>query len=243
MAYSYSDLTTDIRNYTEVDSNVFTAAIINGFLRNAEHRINLDCPMDSDRVQAEAQFATDFNSITMPQALLFVRGIQVYDSTSATTGEGVWLERRDQTFISEYVGELTGTEGGSAGQDTTGLPKYYSMFGGATTGTSTATSGAIYVAPTPDQNYKYIIHYNAVPTGLETNTGGTYISNYFPQGLLYACLAEAFLYLKGPTDMLTLYENRYKTELQKFAAMQIGRRRRDDYTDGTIRIPIESPPQ
>ena len=243
MAYSYSDLTTDIRNYTEVDSNVFTAAIINGFLRNAEHRINLDCPMDSDRIQSEAQFATDFNSITMPTGLLFVRGIQVYDSTSATTGEGVWLERRDQTFISEYVGELTGTEGGVAAQDTTGLPKYYSMFGGATTGTSTATSGAVYVAPTPDKNYKYIIHYNAMPTGLETNTSGTYVSNYFPQGLLYACLVEAFMFLKGPTDMLTLYENRYKTELQKFAAMQVGRRRRDDYTDGTIRIPIESPPQ
>jgi len=209
MAYSYSDLTTDIRNYTEVDSNVFTAAIINGFLRNSEHRINLDLPMDSDRLQAEAQFATDFNSITMPTGLLFVRGIQVYDSTSATTGEGVWLERRDQTFISEYVGELTGTAGGVAAQDTTGLPKYYSMYGGATTGTSTATSGAVYVAPTPDKNYKYIIHYNAMPTGLETNTGGTYVSNYFPQGLLYACLCEAFTFLKGPTDMLTLYEQKY----------------------------------
>ena len=243
MAYSYSDLTTDIRNYTEVDSNVFTAAIINGFLRNAEHRINLDCPMDSDRIQSEAQFATDFNSITMPTGLLFVRGIQVYDSTSATTGEGVWLERRDQTFISEYIGELTGTSGGTAAQDVTGLPKYYAMFGGATTGTNTATSGAIYVAPTPDKNYKYIIHYNAMPTGLETNTSGTYVSNYFPQGLLYACLVEAFSFLKGPTDMLTLYEQKYKTELQKFAAMQIGRRRRDDYTDGTLRIPIESPPQ
>ena len=243
MAYSYSDLTTDIRNYTEVDANVLTAAVINGFLRNSEHRINLDCPMDSDRLQAEAQFATDFNSITMPVGLLFVRGIQVYDSTTATTGEGVWLERRDQTFISEYIGELTGTEGGVAAQDTTGLPKYYSMFGGATTGTSTATSGAVYVAPTPDKNYKYIIHYNAMPTGLETNTSGTYISNYFPQGLLYACLVEAFSFLKGPTDMLTLYEQKYKTELQKFAAMQIGRRRRDDYTDGKIRIPIESAPQ
>ena len=241
--YTYANLTTDIRNYTEVDANVFTAAVINRFLENAEHRINLDIPMDSDRIRAEAQFATDFNSITMPTGLLFVRGIQVYDSTSATTGEGVWLERRDQTFISEYVGELTGTEGGTAAQDTTGLPKYYSMYGGATTGTNTATSGAIYVAPTPDQNYKYIIYYNAQPTGLETNTGGTYVSNYFPQGLLYACLVEAFMFLKGPTDMLTLYENRYKTELQKFAAMQVGRRRRDDYTDGTIRIPIESPPQ
>jgi len=43
--------------------------------------------------------------------------------------------------------------------------------------------------------------------------------------------------------MLTLYDGKYKQELQKFAAMQIGRRRRDDYTDGTIRIPIESPSQ
>ena len=243
MAYSYSDLTTDIRNYTEVDSNVFTAAIINGFLRNAEHRINLDCPMDSDRFQDQAQFATDFNSITMPAGLLFVRGIQVFDSTTATTGEGVWLERRDQTFISEYVGELTGTEGGTAAQDTTGLPKYYSMYGGATTGTTSATSGAIYVAPTPDKNYQYIIHYNTMQSGLETATAGTYVSNYFPQGLLYACLVEAYGFLKGPTDMLTLYEQKYKTELQKFAAMQIGRRRRDDYTDGTLRIPIESAPQ
>ena len=241
--YTYANLTTDIRNYTEVDANVFTAAVINRFLENAEHRINLDIPMDSDRVQDEAQFATDFNSITVPTKALFIRGVQVFDSTSVTTGEGVWLERRDQTFISEYVGELTGTEGGTAAQDTTGLPKYYSMYGGATTGTSTATSGAVYVAPTPDKNYQYIIHYNVMPTGLETNTGGTYVSNYFPQGLLYACLVEAFMFLKGPTDMLTLYENRYKTELQKFAAMQVGRRRRDDYTDGTIRIPIESPPQ
>ena len=159
MAYSYSDLTTDIRNYTEVDSNVFTAAIINGFLRNAEHRINLDCPMDSDRIQSQAQFAQNFNSITVPTKALFIRGVQVFNSTTATTDQGFWLERRDQTFISEYVGELTGTEGGTAAQDTTGLPKYYSMFGGATTGTSSATSGAIYVAPTPNANYQYIIHF------------------------------------------------------------------------------------
>ena len=71
----------------------------------------------------------------------------------------------------------------------------------------------------------------------------SYISLNFPQGLLYCCLAEAYGYLKGPMDMLTLYENKYKQEIEKFAAMQIGRRRRDDYTDGTVRIPIESPPQ
>jgi len=242
MAYSYSDLTTDIRNYTEVDANVFTAAIINGFLRNAEHRINLDCPMDSDREEYYGSVATDVNTVRVPAGFLFVRGVQVFDSTTSRTGEGVWLERRDQTFLSEYVGKLTGTEGGSTGQDTTGLPKYYAMFGGAT-GLTDTTSGSIVMAPTPNANYLINIYGNAMPTGLETNTSGTYVSNYFPQGLLYACLVEAYGFLKGPTDMLTLYESKYKTELQKFAAMQIGRRRRDDYTDGTIRIPIESAPQ
>ena len=241
-SYSLSDLETHIRNYTEVDSNVFTGAILGRFIENAEYRIAYDLPMDSDRAQAQAQFATDTNSINMPAGCLFVRAIQVFPSTTASTAQGTYLERRDQTFIQEYVGELTGDEGSQTGQDTTGLPKYYSMFGGAT-GTTSSTSGGIYVAPTPDANYQYIIHYNKIPPGLETQTSGTYVSRYFPHGLLYCCLTEAYSYLKGPADMLTLYEQKYKQELQKFAAMQIGRRRRDDYTDGTIRIPIQSPPQ
>ena len=244
--YTYSTLVTAIRDYTEVDANVFTETIVDGFIMAAQHRINLDCPMDSDRVLEQGQLATDNNSITMPVGTLFVRGIKVFNSTANTTGPGQWLERRDQTFISEYVDELTGTAGGVENTDVTGLPKYYSMFGGATTGASTATSGAVYLAPTPDKNYQYIIHYNTMPVGLGSGNDGnssTYLSNYFPQGLLYACLTEAFSFLKGPTDMLTLYDKKYTQELQKFAAMQIGRRRRDDYTDGTIRIPIESAPQ
>ena len=242
MAYSYSDLTTDIRNYTEVDSNVFTAAIINSFLRNAEHRINLDIPMDSDRFVDQGTMATDVDNIRVPAGTLFVRGVEVFNAANSTE-KGTWLERRDQTFLSEYVGRLTGPEGSTtSGADVTGKPKYYSMFGGAT-GLTDTTSGSIYLAPTPDANYIFRIYYNKMPPGLETNTSGTYVSDYFPQGLLYACLCEAYSFLKGPTDMLTLYEQKYKQELQKFASLQIGRRRRDDYTDGTIRIPIESPPQ
>ena len=50
---------------------------------------------------------------------------------------------------------------------------------------------------------------------LVTKTSGTYISQYFPQGLLYATLVEAYGFLKGPMDMLTLYENKYKQEVAK----------------------------
>jgi hypothetical protein len=94
-------------------------------------------------------------------------------------------------------------------------------------------------APVPDQTYKFRVHYNAAPALLENNDTN-YISLNFPNGLLYCCLSEAYAFLKGPIDMLTLYENKYKQEVQKFANEQVGRRRRDDYTDGAIRIPITS---
>ena len=240
--YTLSALEADIRNYTEVDSTVFTGALLTRFIENAEFRINNDLPMDSDRFVDEGTMAADVDNIRVPAGTLFVRGIEVFNATN-TTEKGTWLQKRDQTFLSEYVGRLTGPEGSTtSGADVTGKPKYYSMFGGAT-GTTDTTSGSVYLAPTPDVNYIFRLYFNKMPSGLETATSGTYISRYFPQGLLYACLVEAYGFLKGPADMLTLYEQKYKQELQTFASMQIGRRRRDDYTDGTIRIPIESPPQ
>ena len=240
--YTLSALEADIRSYTEVDSTVFSGATLGRFIENAEYRINLDIPMDSAREEYQGTLAADVNTVRVPAGYMFVRGVEVFNSTSSRTGPATWLQKRDRTFINEYVGQLTGPEGGSTGQDTTGLPKYYAMFGGAT-GLTDTTSGNIIMAPTPDANYLINIHGNVIPTGLGTNTSGTYISKYFPQGLLYASLVEAYGFLKGPMDMLTLYEQKYKQELSKFASMQIGRRRRDDYTDGTIRIPIESPPQ
>jgi hypothetical protein len=238
--YTYANLTTDIRNYTEVDANVFTAAVINRFLENAEFRILYDLPMDSDRKMATGNFALDDNTINVEAGALFVRAVEVFDSTSVVTGNSTFLQKKDVTYLREYVSKLTGPQGGLTGQDVTGKPKYYAMFGGAT-GLTDTTSGGLLLAPTPDATYAFRLYYNAKPTGLETNTSGTYISRYFPQGLLYATLVEAFGYLKGPMDMLTLYENKYKQEVQKFAGVQLGRRRRDDYTDGTVRIPVKSP--
>ena len=245
--YTLSALEADIRSYTEVDSNVFTGAILGRFIENAEFRIFYDVPSDSNRFVSEGNLAVDDNTINVPgkgskglTGTVFVRGVEVFNSTSASTGPGTWLQKKVQTYLSEYVDRLTGTEGGQPDQDVTGFPKYYAMFGGATA-VSDTTSGGLYIAPTPDANYMYRIYYDMVPQTLVTKTSGTYLSQYFPQGLLYATLVEAFGYLKGPMDMLTLYENKYKQEVQKFGGVQIGRRRRDDYTDGTVRIPIKSP--
>ena len=238
--YTLSALESDIRSYTEVDSNVLTGAILSRFIENAENRILYDLPMDSDRKMATGNFAVDDNTINNPAGALFVRAVEVFDSTSVVTGNSVFLQKKDQTYLREYVAKLTGPEGGLTAQDVTGQPKYYAMFGGATALTD-STSGGLLLAPTPDTTYAFRIYYNAMPTSLVTKTSGTYVSQYFPQGLLYATLVEAYGFLKGPMDMLTLYENKYKTEVQKFAGVQLGRRRRDDYTDGTVRIPVKSP--
>ena len=241
--YDYTTLKQAIMDYTEVSSDVFTTTVLDGFIMSAEMRIYQELPMDSARFVQEGTLAADDNTINSPAGALFIRGVEVFNSTSATTGNGTWLEKKDQTYLSEYTDRLTGPEGDRTAQDVTGFPKYYAMFGGADNTTDTS-SGGMYIAPTPDANYKFRIYYNKMPNGLGSGTGynnNTYLSTYFPQGLLYACLVEAFGFLKGPMDMLTLYEQKYKNAIQQFAGMQLGRRRRDDYTDGTVRIPVKSP--
>jgi len=229
---SASGLKTQIKSYTETDSNVLTDAVLENIILNAQYRIMRDVPIDADRKQAKNRFVAGQQTMNCPAGCLFTRGIQVYTSTDGTTisGANSWLEKKDQTYLNEYI----------AANTSTGTPKYYAQFGGAT-GTTDTTSGKYMFAPVPSTTYAFQVHFNAMPTSLVTNTSGTYISKNFPNGLLYACLIEAYGYLKGPIDMLTMYEQKYNNVIQKFAAEQIGRRRRDDYTDGTIRIPIESP--
>ena len=242
MSYSlsYANLTTAVRDYTETDSNVLTQTLIDQMIANAEQRIWLDIPIDAYRKTSEGNLAIDDNTINVPAGCVFVRGVKVFNSTSVSTGSGEWLQKKDQPYLTEYVDRLTGPSGGKTAQDVTGFPKYYAMFGGATAMSDT-TSGGLYIAPTPDATYMFRIYYDLMPTQLSSATATTYLTNYFPQGLLYATLVEAYGFLKGPMDMLTLYENKYKQEVQKFGGVQIGRRRRDDYTDGTVRIPVNSP--
>ena len=227
---SASGLKTQIRSYTETDSNVLTDAVLENIILNAQYRIFRDVPIDADRKQQTGNLVTGQETINAPAGAVFIRGIQVYDSTSATTGANVWLEKKDVTYLQQYV---SSTESAKRGQ-----PKYYAMFGGAT-GESDTTSGRMMFAPVPDTTYKFRVHFNVAPALLEGDNTN-YISLNFPNGLLYCCLSEAYGFLKGPIDMLTLYENKYKQEVQKFANEQVGRRRRDDYTDGAVRIPVNS---
>ena len=224
---SYSDLVTQIRSYSEVDSNVLTTAVLENIILNAQYRIMRDIPIDADRKIAQDNLVASQEHANLPAGALFVRAVEVADSTSDFNNP-IFLQKRDVTFLDEFNGARA-----------TGRPKYYAMKGGATGNTNT-TSGAILLSPIPDATYVFKFHYNAMPATLESSNTTNFISLNFPNGLLYAVLVETYGYLKGPADMLQLYEQKYKEEAQKFALEQTGRRRRDDYTDGTIRTKIDS---
>ena len=99
--YNYANLVTAIRNWTEVDSNVLTTAILNEIIEQAEYRLMRDCPIDADRKQQEGNLVTGQQYINCPAGCLFTRGIQVYTSTSVITGANTWLQKKDQTFLNE----------------------------------------------------------------------------------------------------------------------------------------------
>ena len=224
---SYSDLVTKIRSYSEVDSNVLTTAVLENIILNAQYRIMRDVPIDADRKIAQDNLVANQEHANVPAGALVIRAVEVADSTAAFNNP-IFLEKRDVTFLDEFNGARV-----------TGRPKYYAMKGGATGNTNT-TSGAILLSPIPNATYVFKFHYNAMPATLESSNTTNFISINFPNGLLYACLVETYGFLKGPADMLQFYDGKYKEEIQKFANEQVGRRRRDDYTDGTVRIPVAS---
>ena len=225
--FTYSTLTTAIQNYTEVGTSVLSSTITDQFIDNSELRILREIPIDADRKEMLGNLTASKDNVYAPAGTLFVRNLQVYTSTTAATGANSFLIKKDISYLREY----------DAAETTTGTPKYYAMSGGAE-GTGATSSGRITIVPTPSSAFMYKIHYNARPVGLSSANTTTYLSLNFGNGLLYACLVEAFSYLKGPQDMLQLYEQKYQTEVQKFGAEQLGRRRRDDYTDGEPRIPV-----
>ena len=161
---SYSGLVTQIRNYTETDSNVLTTDILENIILNAQSRISQDVPIDADRHMQEGNLVTDKNSIFAPAGAIFTRGIEVFDSTTASTGTLRWLIKKDVTWLAEYIEDLTG----SGGADVTGMPKYYAMFGGAT-GDGSSNSGGYMLAPTPDANYYFRVHYDKRPATLTSD--------------------------------------------------------------------------
>jgi len=213
---TYDELKTKIRDYTEVGSTVLSDTIINGIIEDAEFRIFRDVDSDNNRRYATANLVVNTRFIQTPDNALVVRSAQIVDSDGTSSANNRdFLQWRDTSFMSEFNN-----------LETTGVPKYYSWW----------DKNHLVFAPTPDATYTIQLNYILKDAGLSSTNTTTYLSLNFPNGLLYACLVEAYGFLKGPQDLLQLYEQKYKQVVEGFSIEQMGRRRRDEYQSGVPRI-------
>ena len=219
MAYTFLNLKTDVRDYTEVDSTVLTDAILTTMAKNAENRIYRESDSDDNRFYATSTLSVGNRYVTIPSDLRIIRYVQLKDSNN----KQVFLEKKDTSYMAEFYN----TPG--RGQ---GITKYYANW----------DANFWVVAPTPNAAFEITLAYIKQPSTITTSDSTTtYLSNKYQDLLLYATLAEAYGYLKGPADMLQYYEASYKRALATYSIEQQGRRRRDEWQDGTIRTPIQSP--
>jgi hypothetical protein len=224
---NYSELLDNVRNYTEVTSDVLSNTVINVFLTNIENQIDRLIDTDAQRRYATTTFEANnaFLDVSGPEGgFRFARALQIV----ADDGTRTWLEQRDATFMDEYSVERSTTD-----TNFTGQPKYWGNWDATT----------LIVAPTPNTAYTVEMWYDETPerlgNGAGTTSTTTFISNKAPEVLLYGTLSEAFSYLKNTQDM-QLYTQKFQTALQAFANEQMGRKRRDEYVDGVLRVPLPS---
>ena len=155
---TYSELVTQIREYTETDSNVFTTVIVNDFIEHAELRIFRDVDLDVFRKYQTASLTSGDAFVGMPGAtpssFSFIRSVNIFSPSGSlgglTDNERRYLEKKDTTFMSEYAPNRTST----------GIPKYYANWDNDT----------IILAPTPNAAYTIELAYNALPTGYRQAT-------------------------------------------------------------------------
>ena len=227
MAYTLDNLRTDIRNYTEVSDTVLSDSVLANQIKNAENKITRAIDTDQNVFYATSNAIVGNRYVTIPSDLRAIRYVQFKDQA----GNQYYLEQRDTSFMAEYYS----TPGTSA----VDIPKYYANW----------DEEFWVLAPTPDKTYEITLAYDKEPDSITDTTSspapattGTYLSNKYQDLLLYACLVNAFGYLKGPQDMLQYYQAQYNEALESYAIEQIGTRRRDEYQDGEVRAQLNVKP-
>ena len=163
MAITHSDFLTQVRNYTEVSSNVLSDSQIQEFIRNVELDVAGKVDYDDLRKYANSTFTAGNRAVSMPSDVLVLRSVEHLDSS----GNRTFLEKRDTSFISEFNG--TGTQG---------QPKYYANW----------DEFNIIVAPTPAASDTVQINYIKDPPEF-TSTNQTYLAKYQESHIAFVVIA------------------------------------------------------
>jgi hypothetical protein len=220
---TYAELVTAIQNYTE---NQFATTDINVFITQAEQRIYNTVQFPVLRRNVTGSTSSSNKYLSCPGDFLSVYSMAVIDAS----GNYEYLLNKDVSFIRQAY----------PNPSTTGIPKYYALFGPTTTsGPSPVLTDELsfILGPTPDAVYSVELHYFFYPESITVAADGqTWLGDNFDTVLLYGSLVEAYTYMKGETDMMALYSQRYSEALSQAKRLGDGLERSDAYRSGQARM-------
>ena len=135
-------------------------------------------------------------------------------------GNYSFLLNKDVNFIREVYGNPIAY----------GTPQYYALFGPTVVSSVITTNLSVIMGPTPDTNYYSELHYYYYPVSISQTADGTsWLGNNFDTVLLYGSLVEAYTFMKGEQDMMTLYNQKYVEALALAKRLGDGMERQDAY--------------
>lgn len=230
---NYSQLVAAIQSYTENNFPTFTLSDsstlssttqINRFIEQAEQRIYNTVQFPFLRANKTGLVTSSNKYLSAPDDFLAVYSLATYPING---GDYTFLLNKDVNFIREAYPSPTST----------GAPKYYALFGPTTTaGTPPVPTNELsfILGPTPDAAYNVELHYYYYPESITTATT-TWLGDNFDTVLLYGALVEAYTYMKGETDLIALYDTKYKEALALAKRLGDGMERQDAYRSGQYR--------
>ena len=211
---NYTQLVDAVSDYTE---NTFTTTEMNTFIQQAEQRIYNSVQFPSLRKNVTGVMTTNNKYLQCPADFLAVYALAVINAS----GEYEYLLNKDVNFIRQAYPQPTDT----------GIPKYYALFGPRSDNAAELT---FILGPTPDAAYNSELHYFFYPESIVTATT-TWLGDNFDTVLLYGTLVEAYTFMKGETDMMGLYDGKYKEALALAKRLGDGLERQDAYRSGQYR--------
>lgn len=228
---NYTELVATIQSYTENTfpditladgSTETTTEQINRFIQQAEQRIYNTVQFPSLRKNMTGNIQSSNKYLKAPDDFLAVYSLAVIDSA----GSYEYLLNKDANFIRAAYPSPTDT----------GAPKYYALFGPAIVGSQITDELTFILGPTPDSAYTAELHYYYYPESITVASDGrTWLGDNFDMVLLYGSLVEAYTFMKGETDMIQLYEGKYKEALMMAKRLGDGMERQDAYRSGQYR--------
>tara|TARA_R100001463_G_scaffold133456_1_gene194877 strand:+ start:814 stop:1470 length:657 start_codon:yes stop_codon:yes gene_type:complete len=217
---NYSELVQAIKDYTENTETTFVSQIPT-FVRQTEEKIHRSVLLPELRKNVTANTTANNRFLTRPSDFLAPFSIAVIDGS----GDYTFMLPKDVNFIREAYPNKT----------TSGLPKFYAEFDGDIQADNSA--GHFLLAPTPDSAYEVQLHYYFDPPSIVTSST-SWLGENAEEALLYGALVEAYIFMKGEQDVLSMYQQRYNDALKRVVVLGEGRLKRDDYRDGQTRIEI-----